>query len=84
MRCFLLGHKFGKLDDKGYQYCERCGVAQKPADPHPCENGHIWEDEYSQQYQNTKRNPYYGTQVNVSIQYFQTCKICGAKRSVEV
>jgi hypothetical protein len=46
MKCFFLGHKFGKVEN-GHQYCERCGIATVPIvqpAPHPCASGHIWEE----------------------------------------
>jgi hypothetical protein len=42
MKCFFFGHKFGKVDEKGYQYCSVCGVA---AIPSPCASGHSWVED---------------------------------------
>lgn len=28
MKCFLFGHKFGKLENN-IQYCKRCGIAKR-------------------------------------------------------
>lgn len=44
MSCFF-GHKFGKIEADGYQYCTVCGKASKPKPIHPCINGHKWVEE---------------------------------------
>ena len=81
----IFGHKFGAVQTDGFQYCAKCGKAKKPTIPHPCVNGHVWVDEYSQQYRSTHTDGWSGAQrVNISIEYFQKCKVCGHKRSIEV
>jgi len=77
MRCFF-GHKFGKIDEKGYQYCERCGKAYKPD---PCENGHTWKDT-GHTLTSTVRN-IYGQPSVEWIKISQQCVVCGEYRSVE-
>lgn len=39
----IFSHKYGKVEADGFQYCFKCGKAQKPTIPHPCENGHLWK-----------------------------------------
>jgi hypothetical protein len=72
----IFGHKYGKVESDGFQYCATCGNANKP---HPCANGHIWVDTENQAYTNS-----YELRSWKTIKYWQTCKVCGEKRSIEV
>ena len=78
LKC-LFGHKFGKLDDTGHQYCERCGHVIKP---HPCAEGHMWQDTDSIPYMETEHNLYGQIREMRKVQTFQTCTVCGEKRSI--
>jgi hypothetical protein len=74
MRCFF-GHKFGKIENDGFQYCQRCGMA---ANPNPCDGGHIWCDNEILNYHYA-----YGYKEGVKKkQVFQTCTTCGEKRAI--
>ena len=75
MSCFF-GHKFGRVELDGYQYCSKCGAAKKPSIPHPCCNGHMWVDYRTEGYTHYS---YEGEQKKEQI--FQTCKVCGEKRT---
>jgi len=81
----IFGHKFGPMDVNRIQYCIRCGKANQVPIPHPCASGHVWVDEYTQQYKNTYTDGLTGARREItSITYFQKCKICGHKRSIEI
>ena len=63
---FFHKHKFGKVEEDGFQYCEGCGKAIRPAPP---ECRHIWQRINTV----TISNPF-------GIQYYRhvlTCKKCG-------
>ncbi len=78
LKCFF-GHKLGKVTEDGYQYCERCGTAIKP---YPCTKGHVWRDDATQGYLETRYNGYGQKRENQSRQTFQTCTRCGDKRAI--
>jgi hypothetical protein len=80
----IFGHKLGEVKPDGFQYCSRCGEAKKPSIPHPCVNGHMWEDQYEQQYTHTRSGMYGGKQEYTSMEYFQKCNVCGHKRSIKI
>jgi hypothetical protein len=80
MKCFFFGHKLSPINSDGYQYCNRCGKANKP---NPCENGHIWEDVNN--ITPKKINHYLAaTIVDFEVYQPQKCKVCGERRSVNV
>ena len=79
MNCFF-GHSFGKVETDGFQYCAKCGTAQKPTISHPCANGHVWTDEFIQKYTLTTYG--YGNTERKQIQTFQKCINCGEKRTI--
>lgn len=76
--CFF-GHKLGKVEADGYQYCLRCGTAVKP---NPCANGHTWRDDREQMYMETEYQVYGQKREHQRRQTFQTCTVCGEKRDV--
>jgi hypothetical protein len=76
--CFF-SHKFGEIKADGFQYCSKCGKAEKPSIPHPCVNGHIWVTTDEQRYKLTKYNGYGQSQEHIQMQYFQSCSRCGLK-----
>lgn len=80
MKCFLLGHKFGKIHDK-YQYCAVCGIA-RPI--HPCAGGHFWKDTGENNLvTNCTTTGDYGVISTKTIQVPQKCSCCGERRSVQ-
>lgn len=75
MKCFF-GHKFGKVEPDGLQYCINCGKAIKH---HPCKNGHIWKDTGEELLVKTVPNTY----GSVNSYYVpQKCSVCGERRAV--
>lgn len=75
MNC-LFGHKFGKIEADGYQYCIKCGLARKPSTQNPCENGHSWEEIAELKYEGY----YMGTSwTDYKVAY--KCKNCGEVKS---
>lgn len=75
--CFF-GHKFGKIERDGYQYCIKCGKAHIP--PHE----HRWilkkeTDVYTQSWG-------WGqvSKLPTNIIYFYECSICGETKKVKV
>lgn len=81
--CFF-GHSFGRVETDGFQYCNKCGEAHKPASPHPCANGHIWLTEETQEYLLRRSNPFHAQKEGKQIQYFQSCSRCGEKREITI
>lgn len=79
MKCFFLGHKFDKIQPDGFQYCVKCGFANKP---HQCTNGHSWIDDDVRVYKNTNSDPYGGHDMYISRQIFQICTKCGERRTI--
>lgn len=70
MKC-LFGHKFGRIEEDGWQYCERCGKAQKP---NPCAKFHQWEELERWGY-----SCIYGTWKDFKVVY--RCKVCSATKT---
>ena len=63
-------HRFGPIDNKGYQYCLKCGFAHAP----PCV--HIWENLESYTIERFGRH--------VANMYIQQCKKCGELRKERI
>jgi len=75
--CFF-GHKFGKLTEDGYQYCERCGIAVKP---NPCAQGHKWQTKSVMPYKGQYND--YGIEKHwADNKLSQVCEHCGGRQTI--
>lgn len=68
-------HKFGKVDEKGFQYCEECGKARFIHTS--CE--HKWKviESYTKYYNNDSPNTIRG------LKYVQECRECGKIQTID-
>lgn len=75
--CWFNNHRYGKIAEDGFQYCEKCGLAA------PCK--HVWENKKKITYEGkTKFNSISGTKSRdwEDNLISQQCKVCGDLRSV--
>ena len=68
----IFGHKYGKVEEDGFQYCQSCGKATAP----PC--AHKWEtiESYDILIGIHKRK--------AGLSYIKECKKCGKLRKEEI